>query len=76
MLRYGCRFTLRGFLSHSEPRPFQRFSISEMTNSGKAALAALSPNGKYMLIAMRENGLESLREGPIPISQLARLIGT
>jgi hypothetical protein len=47
-----------------------------MTNSGKAALAALSPNGKYMLIAMRENGLESLREGPIPISQLARLIGT
>jgi serine/threonine protein kinase len=53
-------YTLRGFFSHSPPRPFQKFSISEMTNSGKAALAALSPDGKYMLIAMRENGLESL----------------
>ena len=53
-------YALRGFFTRSEPRPFQQFSIGEMTNSGKAALAALSPDGKYILIAMRENGLESL----------------
>jgi eukaryotic-like serine/threonine-protein kinase len=53
-------FALRNYFSHKAPRPFQQFSISDMTNSGKASLAAISPDGKYMLIAMSENGLESL----------------
>ena len=51
---------LRMFLRHSGPRPFQQYSISQITNSGTARLSAISPDGKYVLIAMREKGLESL----------------
>ena len=45
---------------HSTPRPFQQYSITQATTSGKARLTAISPDGKYLLIAMRENGLDSL----------------
>ena len=44
----------------STPRPFAQYSITQATNSGKATLTAISADGKYLLIAMRENGLESL----------------
>ena len=50
----------RSFFAHSGPRVFQQYAISQLTNSGKAALAAISPDGKYILIAVRENGLDSL----------------
>ena len=53
-------FALRSYFARSAPRPFQQFSIGDMTNSGKAALAAISPDGKYMLVAISENGLQSL----------------
>ncbi|MGA8636486.1 MAG: serine/threonine-protein kinase, partial [Candidatus Sulfotelmatobacter sp.] len=29
--------------------PFQNFTVTQVTNSGKAALAAISPDGKYIL---------------------------
>jgi eukaryotic-like serine/threonine-protein kinase len=51
---------LRMFLRYNGPRPFQQYSISQITNSGTARLSAISPDGKYLLIAMREKGLESL----------------
>ena len=50
----------RSFFVRSGPRAFQQYAISQLTNSGKAALAAISPDGKYILIAVRENGLDSL----------------
>jgi serine/threonine protein kinase len=53
-------FVFRSFFAQSGPRAFQQYSISQITNSGKAALAAISQDGKYILVAMRENGLESL----------------
>jgi eukaryotic-like serine/threonine-protein kinase len=53
-------FGLRSFFVHSVPRPFTKYSISQATTSGKAMLTAISPDGKYLLIAMRENGLDSL----------------
>ena len=56
----GVYFGLRAFVAHGGPRPFQQYSISQLTNSGKSALAAISPDGKYILIAVRENGLDSL----------------
>jgi serine/threonine protein kinase/Tol biopolymer transport system component len=50
----------RSFFAHSGPRAFEQYAISQVTNSGKAALAAISPDGKYILMAVRENGLDSL----------------
>ncbi len=59
-LLVAAGFGLRSLFLRSASRPFQQYSINQATNSGKAALAAISPDGKYMLVAMRENGLDSL----------------
>ena len=53
-------FGLRSFFVRSAPRPFTKYSISQATTSGKAMLTAISPEGKYLLIAKSENGLDSL----------------
>jgi serine/threonine protein kinase/Tol biopolymer transport system component len=53
-------FGLRSFFVRSAPRPFAKYSISQATTSGKAMLTAISPDGKYLLIAIRESGLDSL----------------
>src|SRR5262249_44181151 len=39
----GPLYGLRGAFSHTAPRPFAQFSISQVTNSGTATLAAISP---------------------------------
>lgn len=51
---------IRAFLAHRDRPPFENISISKVTDSGTAALAAISPDGKYILNMMRENGLASL----------------
>jgi serine/threonine protein kinase len=40
--------------------PFRNFTISQITNSGKAVAAAISPDGKFVLSVLEENGLQSL----------------
>jgi serine/threonine protein kinase len=40
--------------------PFQNFSITQVTDSNKAVGAAISPDGKYVLAVMNDNGLNSL----------------
>jgi serine/threonine protein kinase len=39
---------------------FQNFTVTQVTNSGKAALTAISPDGKFVLSAIDDNGLQSL----------------
>ncbi|PYX47495.1 MAG: hypothetical protein DMG79_13800 [Acidobacteria bacterium] len=42
-------------------RPFRNFTVTKLTEEGKAALVAISPDGKYILTLMIENnGLTSL----------------
>ena len=41
-------------------RPFQSFTITQVTNSGKAARAAISPDGRYVLSVMDDSGIQSL----------------
>jgi eukaryotic-like serine/threonine-protein kinase len=40
--------------------PFEQFEVTNLTNSGHASLAAISPDGKYLLQVHSEGGLESL----------------
>jgi len=42
------------------PAPFQSFSVTQVTSSGKATDAAISPDGRYVLSAMNDNGKISL----------------
>ena len=67
-------FGLRSFFMHSVPRPFTKYSISQATTSGKAMLTAISPDGKYLLIAIRENGLDSLWLRNVPTGSDAQVV--
>ncbi|MFY9743421.1 MAG: protein kinase [Candidatus Sulfotelmatobacter sp.] len=47
-------------LWHPVAIPFQNFTVTQITNSGKAELAAISPDGKYVLSTRNDNGMRSL----------------
>ena len=54
---YGIYSLLRG---KPAPVPFQNFTITQVTNSGKVLRAAISPDGKYVLSIVEETGKMSL----------------
>jgi eukaryotic-like serine/threonine-protein kinase len=54
---YGLYSLLRGKVA---PRPFESFSISQITETGKTLAAAVSPDGKYIFTVVSENGKESI----------------
>ena len=47
-------------LHRTRPIPFQNISINKITDTGKATLAAISPDGKYMLNVVNDAGQQSL----------------
>ncbi len=62
------------FLSRSGKAPFENISITKITETGKAASAAISPDGKYILNVVNENGLESLWLRNVPTSSDTQVI--
>ena len=54
--------------------PFQNFSVSKVTENGKAALAAISPDGKYILNVMNDDGQESLWLRNVPTNSNTQVI--
>jgi eukaryotic-like serine/threonine-protein kinase len=59
-------FGVYSLLSRGGPTPFQNFTITQITNTGKALQAAISPDGKYVLNVQNDNGLQSLWLRNIP----------
>ena len=54
--------------------PFQNFAVTQVTNSGKAAEAAISPDGKYVLSVLDDNGLQSLWLRNVPTASDTQVI--
>jgi serine/threonine protein kinase len=54
------------FLHKTGPLPFEKFTIENVSNNGKVSQAAISPDGKYLLEALEEKGLQSLWLHHIP----------
>jgi len=48
------------FFEGNRDVPFQRFAISKMTDTGSASLVAVSPDGKYVVHVVAENGMSSV----------------
>jgi len=46
--------------------PFQNFSVTQLTNTGKVRNAAISPDGRFLLSVQSDNGNESLWLRNIP----------
>ncbi len=65
---------LYSFLHHPGSIPFQNFTITQITNNGKSVAAAISPDGKYLLSAVRDNGRESLWLRNIPTNSDTQVI--
>jgi serine/threonine protein kinase/WD40 repeat protein len=59
---YGI-FTL---VQRNQPVPFEKFTIENVSNNGHIVEAAISPDGKYLLQALEEKGMQSLWLHHIP----------
>jgi serine/threonine protein kinase/dipeptidyl aminopeptidase/acylaminoacyl peptidase len=56
----AAAYGLYAFVTRGRPTPFQNISVTKVTDGGKSVLAAISPDGNYILNLVRENGLASL----------------
>ena len=54
--------------------PFENFTISRITNSGNSELAAISPDGKYLLRTVEQAGKQSLWLRHIPTSSDTQVV--
>ena len=57
----------------SRALPFQNISVTKVTDTGNAVLAAIAPDGKYILSLVRENGLASLWLRNVPTNSNAQV---
>jgi len=60
LLLVAAGFGVHSFLEKSKHMPFENFIITNLTNNGHVTRAAISPDGKYLLQARSESGLQSL----------------
>jgi eukaryotic-like serine/threonine-protein kinase len=67
-------FGLYSLLHRAAPMPFQKFTITQVTNAGKAARAAISPDGKYVLSVLEDNGRQSLWLRNVPTGSDVQVI--
>jgi eukaryotic-like serine/threonine-protein kinase len=61
-------------LHRTSATPFQNFTVTQVTNSGKAAAAAISPDGKYILSVLNDNGMASLWLRNVPTASDTQVI--
>jgi len=59
---------------HPSTIPFQNFAITQITNSGKYLAAAISPEGKYLLSDVDDNGRQSLWLRNIPTNSDTQVV--
>jgi serine/threonine protein kinase len=69
-------FGIYSFLSRSGSVPFQNFNITQVTNTGKADQAAISPDGRYILNVQNDNGRQSLWLRNVPTGSDTQVIPT
>ena len=67
-------FGVYSLLHRPAPAPFQKFTVMQVTNSGKAARAAISPDGRYVLSVMDDNGLQGLWLRNVPTGSDTQVI--
>jgi eukaryotic-like serine/threonine-protein kinase len=60
MILLAAGVGLYWLLHRTAPIPFQNFAITQVTNSNRAVVTAISLDGKYVLTVMDDKGLNSL----------------
>ena len=67
-------FGIYSLMTRSGPTPFQNFTITQVTSTGTAELAAISPDGKYVLNVQDDNGLDSLWLRNVPTGSDTQIV--
>jgi serine/threonine protein kinase len=60
LLLAAVGYGIYAFLHRARPIPFQSMNINKLTDTGKAFMAAISPDGKYVVHVAQEHGAQSL----------------
>ena len=66
-------FGIYSLLARHGSLPFRNFSVSRVTEEGNVVSAALSPDGKYILSLVRDNGLASLSLRNVPTNSITQV---
>src|SRR6202521_4195468 len=74
MLLAAAAFGIYSLLAHKKELPVENMSIENLTNSGHVSLARISPDGKYLLHVLDENGLQSLWLRHIPTGSNTQVV--
>ncbi len=56
----AAAFGVYSLVTRSGPAPFQNFTVTQLTTTGKAHNAAISPDAKYVVSVQEDNGARSL----------------
>ena len=67
-------YGIYAFLTRSHPASFQTIAVTKVTETGKAALAAISSDGKYILNVVKDSGQESLWLRNVPTNNDTQVI--
>ncbi len=70
----AAAYGIYAMLSRTRTVPFQNFSVSKATQTGKATLVAISPDGKYLLNVMDDGGQQSLLLQNIPTNSTTQVV--
>jgi len=74
LLVVAAAFGIYSLLPHKKTLPVEAMSVENLTNNGHVFLARISPDGKYLLHVLDENGLQSLWLRHIPTGSNTQVI--
>jgi Tol biopolymer transport system component len=69
----AAAFGIYSLLMRHGTMPFRNFSVNRVTEEGNVVSASLSPDGKYILSLVRDNGLASLSLRNVPTNSITQV---
>jgi eukaryotic-like serine/threonine-protein kinase len=70
----AAAFGVYSLVSRKKSEAFERFTVSPVTETGKASLAAISPDANYILNVQRDGGQQSLWLRNVPTNSNTQII--
>jgi len=74
LLVASAGYGIYALLSRTRPAPFQNFSVSKVTETGKALRVAISPDGKYVLSVVADGAQQSLWLRNVPTNSNTQVV--
>ncbi len=73
LILLAAGYGVYSLLSRHRAAPFQNLAVTKVTESGNVVAVAISPDGKYILSLVRENGLASLSLRNVPTNSVTQV---